>query len=275
MEFESTNVSFRSSLNDCILAVKLKPDHVKALKRGTQCCQALKKWDDCAIWCTKLTTADPADKEAKELLEKAKSQAKVAERDSRRLKKKQRDQLKLLKTLKSRQFRLKDNPLGDLNDDQEILDQTDSILERLTPKLDAAFKHRVHFSSETTDDSLVWPVLFMYPEYNETDLIEEFEESNQSFDDHFQAMFGHGIERPVWDIQNKYVPEKLSVYFEDRVTVGPEEPKLVKLDPAQGLRQALDDRRYEIVEGLPSFIIMVDGSNFERAWLKKYELNIK
>merc|ERR1711902_233659 len=80
--------------------------------------------------------------------------------------------------------------------------------------------------------TLVWPVLFMYPEYGETDLIEEFEESGQTFSDHLQAMFGHGIERPNWDISNKYHPEKLKIYFEDRLT-NPDKPGLIPVQNGQ------------------------------------------
>ena len=40
-------------------------------------------------------------------------------------------------------------------------------------------------------------------------------------------MFGVGIERPPWDSDNKYVPHRMNVYFEDRLNVS-SDPKLVK-----------------------------------------------
>jgi len=41
------------------------------------------------------------------------------------------------------------------------------------------------------------------------------------------AMFGVGIERPPWDSDNKYVPHRMDIYFEDRLNVS-SDPKLVK-----------------------------------------------
>lgn len=53
----------RSSLNDCLLAAKLKPDYVKAIVRATQCCLKLKRFDDGLQWCDyglRLKINDPA-----------------------------------------------------------------------------------------------------------------------------------------------------------------------------------------------------------------------
>lgn len=44
----------------------------------------------------------------------------------------------------------------------------------LEPCHPAAVGKRVHFDG----DSLVWPVLFLYPEYGETDFIQEFHEDS-------------------------------------------------------------------------------------------------
>ena len=41
------------------------------------------------------------------------------------------------------------------------------------------------------------------------------------------AMFGVGIERPPWDSDNKYVPHRMDIYYEDRLNVS-SDPKLVK-----------------------------------------------
>jgi hypothetical protein len=39
-------------------------------------------------------------------------------------------------------------------------------------------------------------------------------------------MFGHGIERPPWDVDNKYLPDAMKIYFEDMLNTG-SSPKLV------------------------------------------------
>ena len=57
---------------------------------------------------------------------------------------------------------------------------------------------------------LVWPVLFLYPEFGETDFIQEFVE-NQRFQDHIDVMFGDPDNRPGWDAgpDIKYTPDQV------------------------------------------------------------------
>ena len=267
--------NYRSSFNDCKLAIKLKPDHLKALKRGAICCYRLKRLPDCIEWCEKVLVQDSSDKEITEILTKAKSEVKEAERNARKQsaqKKKQfKDNAKLLKSLQSRNLTLKgiDWKSLDFANEDVVYEAVDSLV----PKLGPAMQKRVHFSSESgkSSNTLIWPVLFMYPEYGETDLIEEFEETGQCFDDHLQAMFGHGIERPVWDIQNKYHPERLKIYYEDRVT-NPDKVALVPLkDTNLSLGEVIADPKFEIINGLPTFIVLVEKSAYETVMIKTYE----
>jgi tetratricopeptide (TPR) repeat protein len=263
--------NYRSSFNDCVYATKLKPDHLKAVKRGAFCLQSLKRHDDCVAWTTKAIELDPNDEEMKEMLIKEKAEAKDAERNNRReavrKKKQSKDDAKLVKALKSRNITLQGCNLKSANVDDE--DQVSAVVETLKRSLPTTLQKRVRFSPED-GQTLVWPVLFMYPEYGETDLIEEFEEAGQHFSDHLQAMFGHGIERPVWDIQNKYVPERLKIYFEDRLT----DPDKVALVPLQDINctlgQVLSDPRFEVIDGVPTFIVLVDKSPYETVMIKTY-----
>merc|ERR1711953_471363 len=193
--------NFRSSFNDCVLATQLKAGHFKAVKRGALCCYELKRFDDCIRWCEKAKAIEANDPDIANLHEKAKSELKEFERNVRkeatRKKKKKNQDIKLIKALISKNVKLKDVDWNKVDVDKE--EHVHEIIEKkLTPVLQAASAKRVHFSQEN-DKALVWPVLFMYPEYGETDLIEEFEETGQCFSDHLQAMFGHGIERPNWD----------------------------------------------------------------------------
>ena len=41
-------------------------------------------------------------------------------------------------------------------------------------------------------------------------------------------MFGPGIERPPWDSEKKYLPNRIKVYYEDQLNVS-SSPKLVKM----------------------------------------------
>ena len=208
--------------------------------------------------------------------DKANAKLKEFERNVRkenaRKKKKKSQDIKLIKALISKNVKLKDVDWNKVNLDNE--EHVQEVIEsKLTPVLHAASAKRVHFSVENQNDknALVWPVLFMYPEYGETDLIEEFEETGQCFSDHLQAMFGHGIERPNWDISNKYHPERIKVYFEDRVT-NPDKVALIAIkDTNMTLNQVLSDPLYEVINGLPTFIILVEKSHYETFMIKSYE----
>uniref|UniRef100_A0AAV2KV74 Cns1/TTC4 wheel domain-containing protein n=1 Tax=Knipowitschia caucasica TaxID=637954 RepID=A0AAV2KV74_KNICA len=58
------------------------------------------------------------------------------------------------------------------------------------------------------DGALYWPVLFLYPEHQQSDFISAFCE-NHCFSDHLSVMFGE--ELPPWDTQQKYRPSNLLV----------------------------------------------------------------
>ena len=55
---------------------------------------------------------------------------------------------------------------------------------------------KVHLNNE---NMLVWPVMFVYPEYGQTDFIQAFEE-DCSLGAMLQSMFE---ERPPWDEESK------------------------------------------------------------------------
>lgn len=64
---------------------------------------------------------------------------------------------------------------------------------------------RVHLDR---DGTLVWPVLFLYPEFGQTDLVEAFAE-NHLFEEHIEAMLGK--ECPPWDVKGQYIPSNVEV----------------------------------------------------------------
>ena len=58
---------------------------------------------------------------------------------------------------------------------------------------------RVHLDA---DGCLVWPVLFLYPEFGQTDLVEAFGE-DQTFKEHLDVILGD--ECPPWDEKGLYI----------------------------------------------------------------------
>uniref|UniRef100_A0A8C7X0S9 Cns1/TTC4 wheel domain-containing protein n=1 Tax=Oryzias sinensis TaxID=183150 RepID=A0A8C7X0S9_9TELE len=83
---------------------------------------------------------------------------------------------------------------------------------------------------------LHWPVLFLYPEHQQSDFISAFCE-NHCFRDHLNVMFGE--ELPPWDTDRKYAPQNLQLYFEDC-----EKGTLYQVDPDMSLLKTLQHKRY-------------------------------
>lgn len=53
------NTFYRSSLNDAVKAIELKPDFSKAKLRAAQCCLELERFDECIRYCEALLMLDP------------------------------------------------------------------------------------------------------------------------------------------------------------------------------------------------------------------------
>ena len=115
---------------------------------------------------------------------------------------------------------------------------------------------------------LVWPVLFLYPEYGETDFIEEFTESDL-LQDHLYLMFDQS-DPPPWDIESKYrLVESINVYYEDPTCA---RPKLVAVRLELSLLEIISKTSGHpgVVAGTPTFILLAKNSAFEKEYLKKY-----
>jgi len=265
--------NYRSALLDCRLTLKVQPDHAKALSRAIQCCFELRRYKEAIRWCDHgLLQGQEAGKKAelKELRFKAEKAMKEKERNERKealaKKKKEREHKQLLDLIKARGIKVQTHKV----DDEDMEETWD--LDDLEPTHPAALNKRVHLAFPENENGdtgyLVWPVLFLYPEFGETDFIQEFVE-NQTFADHLEVMFGDPQNRPGWDADAKYTPSRINLYFEDKFT-RPGQPKMIPVDRNSTLTQALCDSRFRVVGGTPCFVLMIKGSKFETDYLKKY-----
>ncbi|XP_076067448.1 DNA polymerase interacting tpr containing protein of 47kD isoform X2 [Oratosquilla oratoria] len=248
--------NYRSAIKDCEKAVELKPDYSKALMRAVQCTLKLKTWDECISWCDRGLKLNGTDQDLLNYRTTAVKEKKKIERDIRKKqieeKKKTKEEQTLLSAIETRGTRLRNK-----NQTVSVLSLSD-----LEPCHPSAMGSKVHLNEE---GQLIWPVLFLYPEYHETDFIQEFNET-QCFEDHLSAMFGNHVPPPPWDTEEKYKVENLLIYFEDYKA-----NKLIPIDPAEQLYKVLMDSRYQVVAGTPSFIVLVEGSEAKSEFLRRYE----
>lgn len=148
-------------MRDCELALKLQPDYEKPLLRAAHCCYEIRQPEKCIDYCDRILAKQKSNKEVLELRQKAVYAAKTKGRDERiqerEEKKRSERQKDLLETINQRTGK------------KFLFDQLQPVL----PQLEA---HRVHLDEQK---QLVWPVVFMYPEYKIMDFIQEFCEAEK------------------------------------------------------------------------------------------------
>ncbi|XP_020377196.2 tetratricopeptide repeat protein 4 isoform X1 [Rhincodon typus] len=258
----------RSALNDVIAARKLKPNHLKAIIRGVLCHIELKNYSQAIAWCDEGLQFEPKEKQLIELRAKADKQKRVEERNLRKAKlkeKKERVQAEaLLKAVKERKIKVfqpqeltGQNSDGGDDDDKE----NNRVLRTLFDGINSENGNVVHLDE---NGNLSWPVLFLYPEYEQMDFISAFHEDTR-FIDHLSVMFGENL--PPWDTEKKYKPNNLELYFE-----GEQGEDLFQVDPMCTLRQILSHDRYFVKAGNPRIIILVRGSSFSKDFLSGKKL---
>jgi tetratricopeptide (TPR) repeat protein len=248
--------NFRSSITDCILARKFKPDHLKAIVRGCQCCVELRKYADSVRWCDEGLAIAPTDEKLLSLRAKADKLLRQEERDRRKVSAKaKKDAAKdneLLDAIKSRGIKLEPSQAARTTDALTM-----SNLETQHPGA-----QRVSLDA---DGILHWPVMFVYPEFEELDSIAAFSEQSR-FIDHVEEMFGEKADRPGWDQNKCYMPESIDMYFEDR-----SKERLHKVKQDSTLLETLKHSRYFVLAGTPSFILLNRHSPFTAQFLAKYK----
>lgn len=249
--------NFRSSLNDVTAARKLKPCHLKAIIRGASCHLELKNYVEAVNWCDEGLQIDATEKKLLDLRAKADKLKRTEQRDVRKAKlkeKKQQDQNEaLLQAIKARNIRLVAEAAGE-DEDSASEGLSELVLHGLGSENPCGARLGV-------DDQgrLSWPVLFLYPEYAQSDLVSAFHEDSR-FIDHLMVMFG---ETPSWDLEQKYCPDNLEVYFEDE-----DRAELYCVPPSSTLLQVLQHPRYFVKALTPTFLVCVGSSGFCRNYLR-------
>ncbi|XP_050458502.1 DNA polymerase interacting tetratricopeptide repeat-containing, protein of 47 kDa [Cataglyphis hispanica] len=243
--------NYRSSLNDCKLALKFKPQYSKALNRAAICNFHIKDYDQCIDLCDQFLDHNPTDK----TILKLKSDAIIARE---RLQRDKRKQVKLEKKLDKEDEKLleiilrKDINL-ELTNDKRKLDLKD-----LEPQVPQIAQSRVHFDEK---NKLVWPVMILYPETQQTDFIQNFHEATMLIEQLIELF----EEPPEWDVEHHYTVDNINVYFE-----GKNKCSIHKVDIQLTLDEILRDKRFVVRGGTPAFLIFVKSSEAEKRFLANY-----
>eukprot|EP00795_Rhopilema_esculentum_P004317 gene4317-20523_t len=253
----------RSSLNDSLEALKLNDTHMKAILRAAMSCFELKRFDDCIQWCDNglqewdkcwpvskkmevcqgtlprlnikkvdlnSTQIDANEKRLVNLRQKSIGAQKSQDRDKRKReaseKKIRQKTMRLASALEERHINIEGS---------EKEKSSSDLLERIK----SSSEHQPQDGKLYIDESnqLHWPVYFLYPEFNQSDFIEDFCE-NHRFIDHLDLMFDAACP-PDWDQDKKYRVENLQLFYEDR-----QRNKCVEVSLYKTLKGVLSDKRW-------------------------------
>lgn len=239
--------NYRSSLRDCELALKHKPDYSKVLLRAANCCLELENYEKALSYCDRILEKDVKNEMILEIRRKCLAKKKEKDRNVRKKqqeeKKKRQAEQKLCQEIAIRNVKVENGFLS---------------IGKLEPKFPELVNHRVRIG---TDGRLVWPVVFLYPEYKTMDFIQSFHEDSV-FVEHLEEVFSA---RPEWDKEGKYKIGSLCVYFEDG-----NKCKVHRVDVNKTLGEILQTKEYLLRGGTPTFIIFAENSHAQKSFLEKY-----
>merc|ERR1719219_3043294 len=211
----------------------------------------MSRWGEMLEWCDKALLHYPDNKTVRERRAKAVQQQKAQVR-------KERQELKAEALEKQELCRLKSafDARGVTVENMESLD-----LCKLEPSHPAAVQCRVHIDEA---GCLVWPVMFIYPEYHQTDFIQQFNETSL-FSEHVESMFSVDSEPLHWDREHKYRADTVELFYEVKET-----ETLIPVPLSSTLQHILAHKQLIVRGGTPAFIVVVKESTFMKEFLKKY-----
>ena len=128
--------------------------------------------------------------------------------------------------------------------------------------------------NDVATNEIIFPVIFLYPEYDQSDFVQNFSEY-LTFRDQLEVLF------PVagsceWDARREYVVDRLAVYLQtnaadlrdsDKPNYRRKEWKKVSLESTLG--EALSTPEYVIPDSVPVFHVFVAGSDYCKEFLRK------
>jgi len=259
--------NYRQAIRDCESCITLKPDYRKAIQRAAESADSLGQWEELARWADRGLALNPEDEVFVGLRLAAIQEQNKSEKITR---KKQMDenqkflQMKsLISTINEHGVKLQNNgkTLADLDlEDISPIEKQIAMLPNLEPEHSTAKGSKVHLNKS---GELVWPILLVYPEYQQTDFIQHFNEKH-SFVAQLEVVFGENAPPAPWDRSRSYTLGRIQIYFEHA-------QGLVKIPLHAELKEILADERYVVKCGTPSFIVCAAESKFLSHFLSRYK----
>ncbi|KAG0347660.1 hypothetical protein BG004_007229 [Podila humilis] len=236
--------NYRKVLTDCAHALKLNNKNVKALFRSAKALFALEMYPEALDCCDHALQNDPDNKPVIE--ERVKIQAEFDRKEAIKKAKEERERkireqkLKITNALEKRKIRTSATP-GFVPD------------------------HPHEIQLDDTMDQLTIPTFFLYPEHNESDLIQAFNEQDKIGEQLAEIFY----EPAPWDAAHKYRPETVQTYFETEDNGG--NIGLMKVGLNVKFLTVLQHSKHVLRDGIARFVVVPkEDSQWKKDWLAKY-----
>jgi len=258
--------NYRKALNDCAKAIQSNPSNMKAYLRSAKSLFAVDKLVEAIDCIEKGLHIEPENETF--LNEKKKYSSKLELVKKAEIKKEQfrlarfKEEQTLMERVNSRGIKYKTSkPIKPY----DIKSQEDFNVERnsLLPSVyhPQAGHHRVIYDVETS--TLFWPIMILYPEYSESDFFSQCDEQTL-----FIEIITLALEhRLPWDVEEKYSPETVSIFFEGKVN---DKTTLFKVGNELTLADVLAHENYIVNDGVPSFLIIPEKSTYSKEFRMQY-----
>ncbi|KAG6850155.1 hypothetical protein H0H93_000282 [Arthromyces matolae] len=245
--------NYGSVLRDCSAALTLNETSSKAFYRSALALLALDRAEEALDCCDRCLAFDPENKGVGQVRERA-GKAKTL-----------RDQRKKAKAER-------------LHKEAEAKRQLDNAFRQrnliILPKADGSSNpYEPHFDpDDPTNNTLVFPVFFLYPQYATSDVISEFVEG-VPFAAHLEQMFPPQAPAPDWDKRGEYIADQLVVYamtHRKRLLKVGKKMTLSDVFPSSRAKEGEKRDGLELKDGCLTFVVLPKGE-VEKKWVEDYK----
>ncbi|CAL1701335.1 unnamed protein product [Somion occarium] len=246
--------NYGSVLKDCSKALTVNPKSSKAYYRSATALIALDRLDEALDCCDRCLQFDAENKGIQTLRDRAlqlkEAKEKREQEKQERIWKEKEEKLRIQKALDARGLLILVNPSGPSEN-----------------------PYVPHFDPEdSSGQTLILPVLFLYPQYATSDIISHFVEDTP-FSAHVEAMFPPQAPAPEWDKNEEYIAGNLVIYAMTH------RKRLLKVGRNMTLRDVFKHGRekpgepkdgLEVKDGCLTFVVLPRG-DAEKKWIEEFK----
>ncbi|KAL4241503.1 TTC4 family protein [Abortiporus biennis] len=246
--------NYGNVLKDCSKALSLNAKCSKAYYRSALALLALEREEEALDCCDRCLAYDSENQgvrsvKGKALKKKEEKDRRVRERQER-VRKEQEEKAKM-----------------------HLAFQKRNLIPVVNPDGPSENPYSPHFDpADPTQETLVIPVFFLYPQYATSDIISHFIEDTP-FSAHIAAMFPPEAPKPEWDNNSEYIAGGLVVYAmtcRKRLLKVGKNMTLKDVFQAAAAKEGQPKDGLEVKDGCLTFVVLPKG-DVEKRWVEEFK----